>query len=432
MLADMECIICVEKFTKTRKSIRCPYCQYETCHKCVETYLMENTIVPQCMNCKREWNMEFLRTYLPRTFMDKKYKEHQKQAILSEAETQLGQYQRHAQLEIEEEQQREIVRQAKLQLEEAQRHYRNCCTVLWEINANIYAETHRHGTTTTSRREFFMACPLNDCRGKLSTSYKCGMCEHWICPQCHQDKGLEKTDDHECKKDDVDTVKMLRDNTRPCPKCHMGIYKTEGCDQMWCVQCHTCFSWRSGNILNGVIHNPHFYEYQRRIGGGQAPRVPGDVPCGGMPTYHEILRRQRRINKTAHDDWMVDLHRYMNELVDVEMPSIYRKFNSREKSHRKYGVQYLRNQISRIKWVEMLYRVVKQEEKYRRYYQVLETLNVNVSEYLRQYVRGEEADVIHHYCDELFKYANEECEKMRKQYNMSIPVLKVVRRVNHR
>jgi hypothetical protein len=151
-----------------------------------------------------------------------------------------------------------------------------------------------------------------------------------------------------------------------------------------------------------------------------------------MPTYHEILRRQRRINKTFHDDWMVDLHRYMNELVDIEMPSIYRKFNSREKSHRKYGVQYLRNQISRIKWVEMLYRVVKQEEKYRRYYQVLETLNVNVSEYLRQYVRGEEAEVIHHYCDELFKYANEECEKMRKQYNMTIPILKVVRRVNHR
>lgn len=426
----MECVICIEKFNKIRKSVRCPYCQHETCHKCVEKYLIENTIVPQCMNCKREWNMEFLRTYLPRTFMDNKYKEHQKEAIFSEAETNLGQYQRQAQLEMEKEKQQENVRQAKIQLEEAKNHYKKCCDVLWGIQSSINAETSCTGNSNSNRRDFFMACPIHPCRGKLSSVYKCGMCEHWICPECHQDKGLDKNIHHECKKEDVETVKMLKDNTRPCPKCHIGIYKTEGCDQMWCVQCHTCFSWRTGNILNGVIHNPHFYEYQRRIGGGQAPRVLGDVPCGGMPTHFEIARRQRRIQKTIHDDWVFDLYQYMMELVDYEMPSIYRKFNSRPQYHRKYGVQYLMNKITRVKWIDMLYRVLKQEEKYRRYYQVLETLNVNVSEYLRQYVRGENAEVIHQYCNTVFQYANEECEKMRKQYNMNIPVLKVVPRSN--
>jgi hypothetical protein len=50
---------------------------------------------------------------------------------------------------------------------------------------------------------------------------------------------------------------------------------------MWCTQCHTAFSWRTGDIETRV-HNPHFFEWQRRTNGGVAPRVPGDVPpqCG--------------------------------------------------------------------------------------------------------------------------------------------------------
>lgn len=427
----MECSICVEKFNKTtRKKITCLYCQHETCHRCVETYLMENTILPQCMNCKMEWNMEFLRICLSPTFMNKKYKEHQKEAILAEAETKLGRYQNYALLQVAEEDYQKIVSQAKIQLEESKKYYNLCLDNLHQIQSDIHRELGgNYQDSAQQQREFFMTCPLHDCRGKLSSVYKCGMCEHWFCPNCHQDRGMDKDTDHECQKDDVQTVRMLKENTRPCPKCHIGIYKTEGCDQMWCVQCHTCFSWKSGNIMNGVVHNPHFYEYQRRMNGGQAPRVSGDDPCGGMPTYTYVLQRYRlnekNKTKTIHDNWLIELHRYMNEMTTMTMPSVYRKFNNREHYHRKYGVEYLRNKISRLKWIDMLFRVSKQEEKYRRYYQVLETLNVNVSDYLRRYVNGENAEVVYNECDEFFNYANEECVKMMKQYNMKIHTLKM-------
>lgn len=408
----MECVICVEKFGRARKRVQCPHCQHEACHKCVERFLIEGTIAPKCMKCQTGWTMEFLRGVMTKSFMDKPHKEHQKNALLAEAESRIGDYQEHARLLDEEVRVLALVKEAK--------------RVLQERTAELDRIRQRLRTGTTGgngndgRREFFMACPHHDCRGKLSTAYKCGLCERRYCPQCHKEKAEDR---HECHADDLETVRMLRQNTKPCPKCHTGIYKTEGCDQMWCVQCHTCFSWRTGTILNGTIHNPHYYEYQRRVNGGNAPRTPGDVPCGGMPSYAEI---HRHIGLAEDDRWVAELHRTINELRDYAMPRARRMFDYREQHHTHYACQYLRNQITRAKWSDLLYRRNKQEEKYRRHYQVLEMLTTSATEELIRFARGgTDASDVRRSCEALFQYANEEIAKMRKQYNMFVPNLAV-------
>ena len=48
---------------------------------------------------------------------------------------------------------------------------------------------------------------------------------------------------------------------------------------MWCTTCHTAFSWKSGEIQNGTIHNPHYFQYMRDANNGNIPRQPGDNPC---------------------------------------------------------------------------------------------------------------------------------------------------------
>jgi hypothetical protein len=142
------------------------------------------------------------------------------------------------------------------------------------------------------RRHFVRACPIETCRGFLSTQWKCGLCETHTCSTCHVPKTAEE---HTCNPDDVATAELLAKDTRPCPKCGTGIFKIDGCDQMWCIECHSAFSWRTGQLELGHVHNPHFFEYQRRI--GTNARNILDMPCDALnpDRYHGILHNYVRI-----------------------------------------------------------------------------------------------------------------------------------------
>jgi hypothetical protein len=126
------------------------------------------------------------------------------------------------------------------------------------------------------RRTFIMKCQVANCAGFLSTQYKCGVCDTTTCVECLE---IKENDTHECKKENVESAKMIKKETRPCPTCATRIYKIDGCDQMWCIDCKTAFSWNTGKVVNTKIHNPHYYDYIRRTQ-GQVPRDPDDFVMG--------------------------------------------------------------------------------------------------------------------------------------------------------
>jgi hypothetical protein len=150
------------------------------------------------------------------------------------------------------------------------------------------------------RKAFVRACPAADCRGFLSTAWKCGLCETWVCPDCHEIKKGKDDESHTCKPESIETAKMLAKEAKPCPKCAAQICKIDGCDQMWCTQCHTAFSWRTGKAVSDGqwVHNPHYYEWARRNGVTIA-RTPGDPgpgggragvdPCGGFVEWTTLV-----------------------------------------------------------------------------------------------------------------------------------------------
>jgi len=93
-------------------------------------------------------------------------------------------------------------------------------------------------------------------------------------------KGATQDSPHVCNADNLASAKLIDAETRACPKCGARVYKISGCNQMFCTACNDCaFDWVTGRIET-VIHNPHYYEFQRQLHGGQAPRVPGDILCG--------------------------------------------------------------------------------------------------------------------------------------------------------
>ena len=79
------------------------------------------------------------------------------------------------------------------------------------------------------RREFIMRCPAENCRGFLSTAYKCGTCDSWACKDCAVCLGKDNEVEHTCNPEMVESAKAIRSETRPCPKCGTRIFKIDGC-----------------------------------------------------------------------------------------------------------------------------------------------------------------------------------------------------------
>jgi hypothetical protein len=204
------------------------------------------------------------------------------------------------------------------------------------------AWTLRPGEAKAERAKFIMKCPAEECRGFLSTAYKCGTCQLWACPDCLVIKGEEKDTEHTCDPGQKESVALIIKESRGCPKCGQRISKIDGCDQMFCVDCHTAFSWVTGQIVNGVIHNPHYYEFLRKQGNGVAPRNLGDVPCGGIPGYTRI---HRLVASSEHKVCIMSVHRITSEIQDQRIRMYQGRFNMEDNGD--LAVKYLMKEMSK-------------------------------------------------------------------------------------
>ena len=272
------CIICTDKFNHSRNTeVTCEHCQFSACRTCCQTYILDQTKA-KCMNndCIPEWSRKFLVQNFTKTFISHEWKKVRENVLFDSEKALLPATQ-------------DVVERRKNRLK-MQAEVKELDKCIFELNRRRIDLILNYDTSRSSgqeKRHFIRGCPQGDCRGFLSSMWKCGTCATWTCPDCHEVKGEFQDSPHTCDPNNVETAKLLAKDTKPCPKCATGIYKIEGCDQMWCTQCHTAFSWRTGQ-LETHIHNPHFYEWQRRNNNGVAPRVAGDVPCGGLDLDYRL------------------------------------------------------------------------------------------------------------------------------------------------
>jgi hypothetical protein len=105
-------------------------------------------------------------------------------------------------------------------------------------------------------------CPVAECRGFVFENYTCTLCRTEICRSCH----LLKNAEHECKSDDIESVKCIKKECKLCPGCGAQSQKIDGCPQVWCIVCKKAWNWNTGKIETGNIHAPDYFKFMRNNG----------------------------------------------------------------------------------------------------------------------------------------------------------------------
>ena len=274
------------------------------------------------------------------------------------------------------------------------------------------------------KKEFIHKCAGDNCKGFLSIAWKCSICQMYTCSECNQLKGPQKDNPlHVCKEEDKQTWKAIKQDCRKCPGCSTFTYKISGCDQMWCVTCHTSWSWTTGRRVNGMIHNPHWYEFQRN--GGQINRALGDIPCGGMPTLREM---QVKFSKFSRSDPVIGqlyvFHRLIAHIEHQEMPRY--PTETQEETYLDLRIAYMLNDFDEDTFKKKLQQREKQIQKKKEIGLVLQMILHTGADLLRSMIsNNESASNIHDQLFELLKYANSVFEKISITYNCVAPFISI-------
>lgn len=537
----MSCNICCENFKSSRPKICCQYCDFEACRACCEKYILSEEI-PKCMlpGCGKEWSRKFIKEKFTNTFLTNNYKEHL-ESILFDKEKALMPA---TQPLVEEKKRKDNIKKEMHNIDELihelQKQKRDLEASLYNTNV-----TGIVGKKDEKTRTFVRQCPADGCRGFLSTQWKCGLCEKWTCPDCHELKGENRDCEHTCDPNSVETAKLLSKDSKPCPKCQSLIFKIEGCfaentpilmwdgsykmsqdirlgdilvgddgekrvvedlvcgedelyevkqqvgnnyivnskhtlvlkdalnninlivvddylhlsdtvrnslygfkynystkydievihsgrgkyygwtvnsnnrfllddftvvkncDQMWCTQCRTAFSWRTGKLETN-IHNPHYYEWQRKNNGGAAaPRNPLDIQCGQQLNHNlsneiQSLARKhsslcktepnpnlanRRAVKYEYDYRIIiitNIIRYMIHNTQVELRNFRADYFEKNQDLR---IKYLEGTISEEEFKILIQRSDKKNRKNTEIYQIITLCNTAIT------------DIIYRFCD---------------------------------
>jgi hypothetical protein len=266
-------------------------------------------------------------------------------------------------------------------------------------------------------KKYTRSCPDGDCRGFLSSAYKCGTCEKYFCSDCHIVKSSRDDKEHMCDEDIKASVKMINLDSKPCPKCSSYIYRTEGCSLMWCVKCHTQFDWNTLEIKHGYNHNPEYFRYMRE-NGINVQRNPLEVAfnCDRMPGYFELANTLRRIH--IHDNEWYEIYRHRLHIIATVMRSLPSRVEMVDCSDLRIG--YLLSDYDEEKWERLYSAKMKKNEINHERYKVLDMYcNVIKDNFLNLMaeISIEAFETFKDSCFHIEKYADEQLLKINKKYN---------------
>lgn len=445
---EEKCKICCEGYTVSRrKKVTCSHCSESACTSCVKRYLLNTIEDPHCLFCRAHWNREFLDTTLSQHFMSKDYKEHRESILCEREKSKIPETQA-------------IYTGVKTRMDDAANTRKSCCeniarleNELGQLRRKYYEEISKlqkdvslcdrkmegyrrvmngytdtipndeefQKETTKKVQSLIFPCPKDTCHAFLNENLSCDQCGTKVCKSCHQVK--ENGMVHQCNENDLATIKQLKKDSKNCPGCSTMIFKIDGCDQMWCTQCHTAFSWKTGEkITRGQIHNPHFYEWRRNNGG----LAPGAVDADGCPVnlvdIGSINRAILAITSRPVHRAIWDTHREINEIEAIYINAPVMQYTDANRSLR---IQYIKSVITEDQWKQELQRIEKKESRTFETLQVYQMYVSTMKDLFRNILTAktaEDLDTIKDQMISLMEYVHSNLLKINKRYgSASIP-----------
>lgn len=286
-------ICCENFNLTTRKKIKCIFCDVEICLKCNKRYLLELNGDEHCMSCKNKWDKKYLNKLFSKKFLTKdmvavkkkflfdnersrfpdtmpfvinylKIPDMEKEIIKINRDSKefIDKYyhfrgichelwKEYKEIKFKKDQyfsldmrdmysqQLEVIMKKRqradvIATQAVQQHWKEN-RKSWKIKRNInrfkkaLPGLNEEDVQERVKRKFIHKCQKEGCRGFLSSQWKCGVCEEWTCKECLEVIGPDKNVEHVCKKENLESAKLIKKETRPCPKCATPIFKINGC-----------------------------------------------------------------------------------------------------------------------------------------------------------------------------------------------------------
>jgi hypothetical protein len=414
------CSVCVESYSHRSPRVVCDFCDFKACRGCVQRFLCDRPgLDAVCMNCSKVWTTRILHSKLTATFLNGEYTDHlrtvlfqQEQAlfpatmpyletwVLKDKIKGLAEENKKKRDEIDDkynvayreldmdeqefikyteewgvlEGRKKYVTHLRYRLTQAER----------DLNREDREDREGRQVPTKSTRKFTYRCGNGECKGFVNEKWVCLLCEVTTCKAC-----LEvKEEEHKCIPAMLESAKVIHTQTRPCPNCGVRIQKISGCDQMYCTECDTAFSWTKGVIETGPIHNPHYYEVQRLQ--ARRPQERGPRGCGGR---HDVVAILTNMKKRSYDvvfyNWVMELWRMCMHHIAITLGQLRPRPINTLQLAREHRARFMTNKIDEKHYKTILYSAYKKGKKNAEFYDLVD-MYANVTTDLVGQLAGEQ------------------------------------------
>lgn len=265
-------------------------------------------------------------------------------------------------------------------------------------------------------------CEHSDCGGVLNDEGACLRCAFITCKRCETatifKKRNEFTKKHECDPDTVESLKLIRSDTKLCPGCQSRIHRISGCPTIWCTVCKIFFDYSTGKKMTGEFHNPEYEQYLRD-GGNR------------FQSCQEIqMRRIHDLDKKINNSIISNTVHRMNETMELEtklhkhrvsISFLNNAIENREKEDQ-LRVEHLRGFTSEKKYKSLLKRRYKRRMLFTEIKETIQGFILVLDGLYQQHLRVEfNVQLLLQKMDEIVIEYNQIFEKLSELYNQKTP-----------